>query len=1325
MAEYRLKFNGANDLIKDKFVIVTGEDGVRYSGSTPVSQNELMCSDRTLTKTPCFAHVLKGMVVGRATGNMVDKTFEVRLFNPIWQPDGSPAYYYMCDPLSFACVSEAEVKAVPRLVFKDFKPRTNTGVSAFFPHCDIGYKTVCYDQNFDAIGHWNRADEWFGTKDWYATYVQKYMSVASTDPNKNPKNFPYFGDNYDPTPSPRIYFEPLSELPAAQGFLPTITAVSKAAIAFRYDMFWMNDYIAEAGICSSTVNNLPTIDDTRHPNEAGWYYRYEKYILTLAATNYYLRQYAILANGNVVYGSTVNVTTPAVGNKPFCDHINIPNNGLGSNFVTLQMFTAGHGSAGDGDSMIHTYGIKVGKSLATMVDVPVDDAGIAQAAHYYFIQAKLTNLEPNTRYYIKGYLINSDGETEVTNYTMWLPDPNNPNSKTEQLITTGYFTTPATSTIPRVISGNASDLTAETATLNGRLINDGGAALMKYGFCWSDTKSTPTIADYNTLIMGAPVAADGKFTHDLTGLKKNTRYYVRAWAYNVKGYAYSEVVQFNTGGITIETQSAKAVSKDLALVTAVISSAVNYDITMRGICWNTAGMPTIADNKTENGTGVGTFAGALSGLTPATTIYARAYATHAGGTVYGNTVNVTTLKDSAAAPGAPLVSTIVPNVVAPDFVIGSFKIVDEGASAVSAQGIGISLTNTPATLEDFVYTQESSENTPVNLANLTPETDYYLIAYAENATNLGLGNAVPFRTPAAVEAEPFAVSHTIVVNQATKLCTVTVITPLAMAITYWGCWATEVRESLNNYNSPEISATSNVLSFTLKEGTTFVKSWAWNAAGELAFSTVQEVQLTGAVAPDTITPPEPEPDPYTNPESNAGLFVLPANPYVGQTKTHGRKQWTYYATGWKRTDVSAMDSAAGGKGGMSAIPENAPIETNTLFDVINPLAMKVVSKEYYSDMETVDFWLRLYFDEPVIFEDGALVDLTVGTLKFTNLHQNTDVNNNNVMIVAFPHTSESPLTTRSADITAIMESSDDLIVTLISATQVKMISPKNDINALQIESIRRPARKNVNFIFEGNSRTSTMRFHAEGTVGFENQFPAYPEQLMKLPNFKDRGNFYNVAVWGTGNDTVFGRYNANIKPHRPEANGGEAGITEAYIFIMTGIIDIIINRTNVDTLIANYKAYCATAKADGFKVVVLGEFYGLITYSDAAELDRLKYNNAMMDYAREGGIHMFIDTDHLIGTNMTDILHADTSFHLTTKGKKLIADYVNFRFNVGTYNQSDAYKPYVTMVDLNTKANKSLFTYAISNYADNAAAKAAGLTAGMYYRTGDVSKVVW
>jgi hypothetical protein len=64
---------------------------------------------------------------------------------------------------------------------------------------------------------------------------------------------------------------------------------------------------------------------------------------------------------------------------------------------------------------------------------------------------------------------------------------------------------------------------------------------------------------------------------------------------------------------------------------------------VRGVCWNTTSSPTTADSHTTDGTGTGTFISYLTGLTPNTLYYIRAYATNSVGTAYGNEVSFTTL----------------------------------------------------------------------------------------------------------------------------------------------------------------------------------------------------------------------------------------------------------------------------------------------------------------------------------------------------------------------------------------------------------------------------------------------------------------------------------------------------------------------------------------------------------------------------------------------------------------------------------------------------------------------------------------------------------
>jgi len=73
-----------------------------------------------------------------------------------------------------------------------------------------------------------------------------------------------------------------------------------------------------------------------------------------------------------------------------------------------------------------------------------------------------------------------------------------------------------------------------------------------------------------------------------------------------------------------------------------ITSDEGSAVTARGVCWNTGGSPTIADSKTTDGSGMGSFTSSLTSLTGGTTYYVRAYATNSLGTAYGNEVSFTT-----------------------------------------------------------------------------------------------------------------------------------------------------------------------------------------------------------------------------------------------------------------------------------------------------------------------------------------------------------------------------------------------------------------------------------------------------------------------------------------------------------------------------------------------------------------------------------------------------------------------------------------------------------------------------------------------------------
>lgn len=74
-----------------------------------------------------------------------------------------------------------------------------------------------------------------------------------------------------------------------------------------------------------------------------------------------------------------------------------------------------------------------------------------------------------------------------------------------------------------------------------------------------------------------------------------------------------------------------------------ISSDGGSAVTSRGVVWGTNSTPTIdLMTKTTDGTGIGSFSSTITGLTPNTAYYVRAYATNNVGTSYGNEVTFTT-----------------------------------------------------------------------------------------------------------------------------------------------------------------------------------------------------------------------------------------------------------------------------------------------------------------------------------------------------------------------------------------------------------------------------------------------------------------------------------------------------------------------------------------------------------------------------------------------------------------------------------------------------------------------------------------------------------
>jgi uncharacterized protein (TIGR02145 family) len=91
----------------------------------------------------------------------------------------------------------------------------------------------------------------------------------------------------------------------------------------------------------------------------------------------------------------------------------------------------------------------------------------------------------------------------------------------------------------------------------------------------------------------------------------------------------------------INTTSISSVTPATVLVSGEMISEGDQN-TIRGFCYGVASTPTISNDTTMNGTGLGVYSTTLQNLTPSTTYYVRAYATNSLGTIYGNEISFTT-----------------------------------------------------------------------------------------------------------------------------------------------------------------------------------------------------------------------------------------------------------------------------------------------------------------------------------------------------------------------------------------------------------------------------------------------------------------------------------------------------------------------------------------------------------------------------------------------------------------------------------------------------------------------------------------------------------
>jgi hypothetical protein len=280
--------------------------------------------------------------------------------------------------------------------------------------------------------------------------------------------------------------------------------------------------------------------------------------------------------------------------------------------ITETTATSGGNISSDGGSPVSARGV----CWNTTGSPTIENSRTSDGAGTGSFTSALTGLTGSTTYFVRAYATTNVGIAYGNTIS---------------------FNTGALASLTTIPGTN---ITATTASSGGNISNDGGAPVTARGICWNTTGS-PTTADTKT----TDGSGTGIFTSSLTGLMGSTTYYVRAYAITGNGTAYGDQVSFITSAPVLPTLTTTAVTNVTTMTASSggnISSNGGALITARGVCWNKGGSPTIADSKTTDGAGSGSYPSSITGLTKLTTYYVRAYATNSAGTAYGDQVSFTT-----------------------------------------------------------------------------------------------------------------------------------------------------------------------------------------------------------------------------------------------------------------------------------------------------------------------------------------------------------------------------------------------------------------------------------------------------------------------------------------------------------------------------------------------------------------------------------------------------------------------------------------------------------------------------------------------------------
>jgi hypothetical protein len=259
----------------------------------------------------------------------------------------------------------------------------------------------------------------------------------------------------------------------------------------------------------------------------------------------------------------------------------------------------------------------------------------------------------------------------------------------------------------------------------------------------------------------------------------------------------------------VTTAAATSITSTSAVLGGNVTNDGGAAVTDRGVVYSstntTPAIGGVGVTRDANGTGTGSYSKTISGLTPGTTYYVRAYATNSVGTSYGTVVSFTT-----AAALATVTTTAPASITGTSAVLGG-GITATGGAAITDRGVVYVLgTGTPTTSDTKVTigTLAGTGTFSQTVTGLRGNATYTVRAFATNSAGTAYGAAQTFTTP---NNPPTATNDAVTVNEDSG--------PTAIAVLSNDTSAPDINETLTvtavtQPANGAVSLTGGVVSFT-------------------------------------------------------------------------------------------------------------------------------------------------------------------------------------------------------------------------------------------------------------------------------------------------------------------------------------------------------------------------------------------------------------------------------------------------------------------------------------------------------------------------------